>query len=199
VSKNEDHREFSGAHRDGEGEVVESGAECEVSEREKLVSELLHLTEELLISARAGFARRLEHRGLTLPQYFALMEIARLGPSVTMSRVAEATQLPASSLTGITDKLVERGYVKRAPHPTDRRAVVASLTPAGQQLLEDVQEAGRRETLDALVGIPDEDLRHFVRTFRLIYEHQQQRAKHHSDSKPASGAPSSSSPPDRST
>jgi DNA-binding MarR family transcriptional regulator len=94
-----------------------------------------------------------------------------------MGQVAEATQFPASSMTSITDRLVERGLVERGAHPTDRRAVVASITPAGEDLLRQVEEARRRDAIEALAGISDENLAHFVRTFHAIDEHVDRAAR----------------------
>ena len=141
-----------------------------MSERDELILDLLRLRERMMRRARAEFSRRLDRFGVTIPQYFALVEIDRLGPRVTMGQVASATQFPASSMTSITDRLVERGLVERGPHPTDRRAVVASITPAGEDLLRQVEEARRRDAIEALGGISDEDLAHFVRTFHAINE-----------------------------
>jgi DNA-binding MarR family transcriptional regulator len=139
-------------------------------ERDELILDLLRLSEQMMRRARAEFSRRLDRFGLTIPQYFALVEIAQLGPGVTMGRVAEATQFPPSSMTSITDRLVEHGLVERGPHPTDRRAVVASITPAGEGLLRQVEEARRQDAVESLAGISDEDLAHFVRTFHAIHE-----------------------------
>ena len=156
---------------------VSGDAEGTMSEREKLMLDLLRLRERMMRRAKADFSRRLERFGVTIPQYFALVEIDQLGPRVTMGQVAEATQFPASSMTSITDRLVERGLVERGAHPTDRRAVVASITPAGQDLLRQVEDARRRDAIESLSGISDEDLSHFLRTFQAIDEQAEQAAR----------------------
>lgn len=39
-----------------------------------------------------------------------------------------------STLTGIVDRLEERGLIERRAHPEDRRAFLLALTPAGRKL-----------------------------------------------------------------
>lgn len=45
------------------------------------------------------------------------------GP-MTAGRLAERTGLSTGAVTGLVDRLEDRGYVRRAPDPTDRRKVV---------------------------------------------------------------------------
>ena len=140
-------------------------------ERDELILDLLRLSEHMMRRTRAEFSRLLDRFGVTILQYVALVEINHLGPRVTMSQVAEATQFPPSSMTSIADRLVEYGLVDRGPHPTDRRAVIASINPAGEDVLRQVEEARRQDAVAALAGISDEDLVHFLRTFHMINEH----------------------------
>jgi len=45
------------------------------------------------------------------------------GPS-TASRLAELSGFTTGAITGIVDRLERGGYVRRQPHPTDRRSVI---------------------------------------------------------------------------
>jgi DNA-binding MarR family transcriptional regulator len=40
-----------------------------------------------------------------------------------------------TSVTNIVDRLAEHGLIERVPHPTDRRATLARITPAGRALM----------------------------------------------------------------
>ena len=51
-----------------------------------------------------------------------------------MSRLAGVLQCDASNVTGLVDRLEERGIVERRPSPTDRRVKVVVLTPTGTRL-----------------------------------------------------------------
>lgn len=55
--------------------------------------------------------------------------------------------LDKSSMTGLVGRAEKRGLVRRSPSPHDGRAVLVSLTPRGQELVErGVAEIGRRIT-----------------------------------------------------
>lgn len=43
-----------------------------------------------------------------------------------------------STLTGLLDRLEQRGWLRREPHPTSRRMVLVQLTEAGRQVGEQV-------------------------------------------------------------
>lgn len=53
--------------------------------------------------------------------------------SQSMRAIAEMLRCDASWVTGIVDGLEERGYVKREPHPSDRRVKVVTITSAGEK------------------------------------------------------------------
>jgi DNA-binding MarR family transcriptional regulator len=42
-------------------------------------------------------------------------------------------QVHPTSVTSAVDRLESQGFVERVPHPTDRRAVLASITEDGRQ------------------------------------------------------------------
>ncbi|MGE5766771.1 MAG: MarR family winged helix-turn-helix transcriptional regulator [Bacteroidota bacterium] len=75
--------------------------------------------------------------GLTPPQFDI---IATLGntPGMTATRLGEKTLITKGTLTGVVDRLVERGWVERAAHGSDRRCQVIRLTVAGEALFAEV-------------------------------------------------------------
>ncbi|MFI6865774.1 MarR family winged helix-turn-helix transcriptional regulator [Nocardia sp. NPDC050406] len=71
--------------------------------------------------------------GLSAPQAVALRELT--GP-MTMRELAERMSCEPSNATFVVDRLERSGYVRRRPHPTDRRAKLLVLTPEGTALRE---------------------------------------------------------------
>jgi DNA-binding MarR family transcriptional regulator len=71
--------------------------------------------------------------GLTGPQMLCLREITT-GGSLTTGTLARAMALSPATLTGILDRLEARGLVSRERRPEDKRRVLVSLTPHGQQM-----------------------------------------------------------------
>ncbi len=109
-------------------------------EAEAIGRVMLALSEAM----RRYLAQTMGRFHLTVPQYIVLNTIRRRGRGCTMSELADvAYQVPAT-MTGIIDRLSERGLVQRQQDPTDRRSWRVVLTPAGQRLLDEVEQLRQR-------------------------------------------------------
>jgi DNA-binding MarR family transcriptional regulator len=74
--------------------------------------------------------------GLNATDLEALDLLVRHGP-LTAGRLAEVTGLTTGAVTGLVDRLERRGYVRREPHPSDRRSVV--VRPLTEIALQDLE------------------------------------------------------------
>lgn len=99
---------------------------------------------------------------LTPDQYQALLAIRASAPNGKLSirDLAEQMQVRHHSTVGIVDQLVARAAVVREIAPDDRRKVLLSLTPKGDELVQRLapphhQELGRLcpEIIDTLTRI----------------------------------------------
>jgi DNA-binding MarR family transcriptional regulator len=133
------------------------------TDRAAAIHDIERLLHELTWRDRRQFARQVNDYRLSALQYLALHEIGRLGPNVTMGDVGEAIQVPPSSMTNIVDRLVNAKLVERGVTPTDRRAVVVNLTPAGSDLVREIESAREEQLHVALKHQPDRDLKDFAR------------------------------------
>jgi DNA-binding MarR family transcriptional regulator len=99
------------------------------SVEERFVRALRQINRAIDLHSRA----LLNQHGLTGPQLAALREIERMQP-VSTGVLAHEIQLGAATLTGILDRLEERGLIRRTRHEHDRRSVLLALTEEGQRL-----------------------------------------------------------------
>jgi DNA-binding MarR family transcriptional regulator len=75
-----------------------------------------------------------------------------------------------STLTSVLDRLEQRGWVRRAPHPTSRRLVMVHLTDDGRRAGERVS-ALLRELEDAVLARTGTgDVEAFLRVIKAIEE-----------------------------
>lgn len=90
--------------------------------------------QQILLSAVDGALRP---HGLTFARYEALvlLTFSRTG-RLPMRVMGERLQLHPTSVTNIVDRLQADGLVRRAPHPTDRRATLVEITEPGSTLLD---------------------------------------------------------------
>jgi DNA-binding MarR family transcriptional regulator len=70
---------------------------------------------------------------LTFARYeiLTLLSFTKHG-SLPMTRMGALLQVHPTSVTSAVDRLEGQGFVERLPHPTDRRAVLASITDSGR-------------------------------------------------------------------
>jgi DNA-binding MarR family transcriptional regulator len=109
--------------------------------------------------------------GLSLAQYHVLEPLER-GPR-TNRELAELAGVSAPTATRIVDGLLDRGFVSRVEDPTDRRAVVISLTPSGRAALNTKEReyaAGRKRIAAALDPHEQEVAAELLRRLAAVIE-----------------------------
>ena len=78
--------------------------------------------------------------GVTTTQASLLAAITR-SPNIGLSELAAQEHLTSPTLVSHIDKLEAAGFVERVrSHPTDRRRVEITITPAGSQVLQTLRE-----------------------------------------------------------
>jgi DNA-binding MarR family transcriptional regulator len=87
--------------------------------------------QQLLLSA---VDEVLEPFGLTFARFelLALLSFSRNG-ALPLGKIGARLQVHPTSVTNAVDRLEREGLVARVAHPTDRRATLASITPAGRR------------------------------------------------------------------
>ncbi len=75
--------------------------------------------------------------GLTQPQFAVIEAIGHLGP-LTVGSICTKMLVTGGNMTLVLDNVEKLGLVERVPSKTDRRATLVQLTPAGENLFNDV-------------------------------------------------------------
>jgi DNA-binding MarR family transcriptional regulator len=70
--------------------------------------------------------------GMTFGRARTIRRLARR--AMSMSQLAEALGIDRSNATVVVDDLEAQGFVRRRPHPTDRRAKLVEATAKGKRL-----------------------------------------------------------------
>ena len=90
------------------------------------------------------------------PQLGALTLLAE--KSYNLSELAELHGVSLPTMSNTISKLVEAGWVARQRSETDRRVVMLTLTPTGQQLVENIGQHLVNNVAEQLSDIPSSDL-----------------------------------------
>jgi DNA-binding MarR family transcriptional regulator len=88
----------------------------------------------LVMDTRGDYRREASAAtGLPFSRLRALKRVG-YGP-ITLRALAESMSTDAPAATVIVNDLEERGFVRREPHPEDKRAKVVSVTTEGKRVL----------------------------------------------------------------
>src|SRR5689334_20692131 len=102
-------------------------------------AEAWSLLEELIVATKAKFMSLAREFELAPPQLYALRALEPDSP-LPMSELAGCLHLDNSTVTGIVDRLEERGLVERRTAAHDRRVKMLVVTDAGAEVRARVME-----------------------------------------------------------
>ena len=101
------------------------------------VDEVLILRAAVILGRdiNALLDRRLKPVGLTEAEFRVLLSLLAQGGNAFAGDLCAALAQSPANLTRIGDALVERGLISRDPDAADRRRMLLTLLPAGEQLM----------------------------------------------------------------
>lgn len=76
---------------------------------------------------------------ITVSECYALEALVRKGPQ-TLNQVAASLRLDKSTASRVVRALEEKGYVRRAAHPEDGRAVQLAASASGERLFNRIHD-----------------------------------------------------------
>jgi DNA-binding MarR family transcriptional regulator len=101
--------------------------------------------------------------GVTGPQLSTLRVVHRLQP-VSTGALARAACIGYATLTGILDRLEERGLVTRTRDPADRRTVILNMTEEGERLLASAPSLLQNRLREELIRMPQNEQKALLNT-----------------------------------
>ena len=111
---------------------------------------------------------------ISLTQCYALDALLRRGPS-TLNALAGELRLDKSTASRVIATLRRKGYVGRATHPGDARAVLLDVTPAGRRLHDRIRADRTAERTELLSLFPPDVRQGITDVMRRIADATQRR------------------------
>jgi len=123
-----------------------------------------HLARRFQQIAVAIFHAEVEEAGhdLTPVQYAALTTI-RTHPGIDQATLAGLIAYDRTTITGVVDRLVQKGLLVRQANSRDRRARELQITDEGRQLLRGIEPAVQAAQRIMLRGLTDKEAKEFMR------------------------------------
>lgn len=123
------------------------------------------LLPRLFRDASRAFSRRFEQRtrdhGLSTTQWRLLGTILRDGP-MTQAALADRLDVEPISVSRLIDRMEQAGWVRRDPHPDDRRARLIVATELAVQAATPVRHIADDIAAEALSHLTEDERRAFL-------------------------------------
>jgi DNA-binding MarR family transcriptional regulator len=103
---------------------------------EVVTRELTALMKHLLVTTSRDFFGELEKAGISLTQIKSLTMLAECEEPLSVKALSDLMGLSLPGISRAVDGLVQRGEIKRAEDPRDRRSKLLSITPRGRSTYE---------------------------------------------------------------
>ena len=123
-----------------------------------------HRTKEIIFSIRklmqAGefYTKELTKKyQVSAPQLNCLISLYENGP-LPPSQIAKYIMVKSSTVTGIVDRLEQKGFVKRYRNSPDRRIITIELTDSGKNLAKNAPPPIQQKIIDGLKKLSEDEL-----------------------------------------
>ena len=108
---------------------------------------------------------------ITLPRFDLLAQLERNPQGLKMGELSRRLMVTGGSVTGITERLVAIGWVKRTATPEDRRAYVVKLTAAGKRAFDRMAAAHEGWVIELLGGLSARERDQLSRLLARVKQH----------------------------
>lgn len=128
-----------------------------------------HLARRLQQIAVAVFLAEVEAAGydLTPVQYAALVAVS-INPGIDQVTLAGMIAYDRTTITGVVDRLVQKGLVARQERSRDRRARELTISDAGRRTLRGISPAVAAAQRSMLRGLTEEETKELVRLLHKV-------------------------------
>ncbi|MCL4295922.1 MAG: MarR family transcriptional regulator [Anaerolineae bacterium] len=138
------------------------------SSREERIRAIHDAFIALMWISKRQFAHRLQKFGLTHPQFMALATLTAHEEACTMRDLINVMFQDAPTMTGVIDRLVKMKLVERTRSEADRRVVLVRATPAGTELVRQIEEQTLCDAEIGFANLTDDDLSNLEQLLRYI-------------------------------
>jgi DNA-binding MarR family transcriptional regulator len=125
---------------------------------ETLIRHILKLSEDIYRTVKLVVPPEWLTSDMTVAQLRVLLLLHAEGPS-QMSSIASSLGIAVSTATGIVDNLVRKGLVTRGADPEDRRLVICTLSPQGEETINRMWTLGQSQMKKLLQCLSVEQLK----------------------------------------
>lgn len=113
------------------------------------------------------FTRILTQAHLSLPQFALLSQLVNQN-SMSMTEMGTRLHITKPAVTNLADRLEKNKFLKRLPHPSDRRISLLQIKPRGKKLVHRTQAESLSFLLKALNSLSVAERKTITRFYGLL-------------------------------
>jgi len=106
-------------------------------------------------------------QGLTATQFAALARLYEQG-KCSQNHLGRLASMDVATIKGVVDRLRQKGYAMVESDPNDKRRSLISLSPQGQQLVENMFPVAHKITAETLAPLTAAEQRKFLTLLRKL-------------------------------
>jgi len=126
-----------------------------------------HLARRFQQIATAIFHAEVEEAGYDLtPVQYAALSMIGSHAGIDQVTLAGLIAYDRTTITGVVDRLVQKGLVVRRASATDRRARALQITDEGRRVLRGIEPAVEAAQRTMLRGLSADEVKNFLRLLR---------------------------------
>ena len=152
-------------HLDYETKALESPHEHK--DELRLWLRLLTCTNLVEVGIRKRLAEQFD---TTLPRFDLLAQLERAPNGMALGDLSRRMMVTNGNVTGLVDRLVQQGLLKRTPQPQDRRVQIVKLTPKGHSQFSKMAAAHENWIAELFGQLSAKEINELLRTLGKLKE-----------------------------
>jgi DNA-binding MarR family transcriptional regulator len=135
--------------------------------KDQLLIQMQSSLETLSMKVRHEIQQMNEPENLAGGQFYLLHNLCQKG-TINASEVANMIGITSGAVTGMTDKLVSMGLIKRERSETDRRVVLFTITEKGKETIKRIRDHRFNRITELFRQISNSELETTINVFDKI-------------------------------
>jgi DNA-binding MarR family transcriptional regulator len=134
---------------------------------QEFVQEMVDFMPKYLGEAHKKFASTAT-RDVSI-SHIVILGLLKVRGRCKMNEIAKAMHVSTSAATGLVDRMVRTGLLKRVPGEKDRRIINIEVTQKGRKIADDIQKHRHKFVMDVFGKIKTREREGFLGTMKKIY------------------------------
>jgi DNA-binding MarR family transcriptional regulator len=135
--------------------------------RQKQMKEIIFSIRRLMQAGEMYTKELGKKYQVSAPQLYCVLALHDQGP-LPPSQIARHILVKSSTVTGIVDRLEQKGLVQRVRNSRDRRVINIELTDKGRALAQHAPPPIQSKVMEGLKRLPDGQLAEITRGLKLL-------------------------------